>query len=131
MSERTIVALRGARARGRAIGVPRTCNVGHQCVFGLFLSLLVASAACQDRASEIRQGVKEPRVREVLGEPSWVVTEPTDVRSDLVGDDRCAKAVVKVLVYDRAWFRDDVFVGVNSQGVVECKLGGQVLKRGP
>jgi hypothetical protein len=98
---------------------------------GLFLSLLVASAACQDRASEIRQGVKEPRVRKQLGEPSWVVTELADVRGHLIDDDRCAKAAVKVLVYDRAWFRDDVFVGVNSQGVVECKLGGQVLKRGP
>lgn len=83
-------------------------------------------SGCSDAASQVNTGVSEKRVRELLGEPSWQVTDGRDIAFWL-GNPACAKVSVKMLAYDR-WLRRDVLVGINAQGTVACRVGRHLLK---
>jgi hypothetical protein len=60
-----------------------------------------------------KTGVGEKRVRELLGRPSWELTEKRDIELYL-SNPECAKVSVKILAYDRR-LREDVLVGINAK----------------
>lgn len=95
--------------------------------FWALLSTVFLTAACTDEVAQAKIGMKEREVRELLGEPSFVVTDIVDVRGYLVGVD-CPGQSVRVLVYDRMSFREDVFVGIGAEGLVACKRGGRMIR---
>jgi SmpA / OmlA family len=103
--------------------------VGHAAVLVLLLAIAGgAMAACRDGADKIKPGMNEKQVRQLLGEPTFVVTNPNDVRAYLVGASDCRAISTQVLVYDRVWFREDIFVGIDNVGLVTCRRGGQVVR---
>lgn len=95
--------------------------------FWALLSTTFLTTACTDEVAQAKIGMKEQEVRELLGAPSFVITDKVDVRGYLVGVD-CPGQSVRVLVYDRMSFREDVFVGIDPQGLVACKRGGRMIR---
>ena len=62
----------------------------------------------------------EQQVYEVLGQPSWVVRDKTQIRGYLVRAEGCAAKTERVLVYDRSWWKEDLFVAIDKGGLVVC-----------
>ena len=93
---------------------------------GILVVLVSGGALNCAGDSNVKAGMTEGKAREILGEPSWVLTDQARVRAYLVGES-CAASATKLLD-DRVWFRSDVFVGVDASSHVVCRVGGRVIE---
>lgn len=80
---------------------------------------LLAISACADGASRIRPGMGEDEVKKILGAPSRSTSDRQDIKFYVGENAKCAKLAAKVLVLERR-FREDVMVGLGSDGKVLC-----------
>ena len=96
-------------------------------LFVLFFLVAVTAIPCGDGADDVKPGMTEVRSREILGQPSAVVTDREQINGYLIGDEKCAVSAAKALVYDRLWPRSDVIVGVNGTGDGVCRLFAELL----
>ena len=92
-----------------------------------FVVIMTALSIAQcDKTAEIREGMGEADVRNVLGAPSRVATDRGDIQFYLGRDGECGKTSTKVLVFERR-VREDVFVGVSAENKVVCIQKGIVV----
>jgi hypothetical protein len=85
----------------------------------LVVGILLATVACNP-GSQLRKGMQEAEVIELLGPPLDVITESSLMQEFFVKEDvkSCLPKATKVLVFDR-WI-NDVSVAVDASGTVLC-----------
>jgi hypothetical protein len=89
--------------------------------------VVLSASACGDASDDVRPGMSEDKVRELLGAPTSVATEQADVVFYL-GKGDCGTKSTRVLVFER-WLREDVFVGMQD-ATVSCVQTAVLVKAG-
>jgi hypothetical protein len=87
---------------------------------------LLTVAACADRAAQVTPGMRESEVRTLLGTATRSTTDRSDIEFYVGRHTPCARAAVKVLVFER-WLRLDVMIGVSADGKVACVKEAMLL----
>jgi hypothetical protein len=92
----------------------------HALGMALVIGIFLATVACNG-ASQLRNGMQEAEVIELLGAPLEVITEPS-LMPEFFSSEEMAKSCVpkaaRVLVHDR-WI-NDVSVAIDAKGTVLC-----------
>jgi hypothetical protein len=85
----------------------------------LAVGIVLATVACNP-GSQLRKGMQEAEVIDLLGAPLDVITESSLMQEFFVKEDvkSCLPKATKVLIYDR-WI-NDVSVAVDAKGIVLC-----------
>jgi hypothetical protein len=85
----------------------------------LAVGILLATVACNP-GSQLRNGMQEAEVVDLLGAPMDVITETSLMQEFFVKADvkSCLPKATKVLLYDR-WI-NDVSVAIDAKGTVLC-----------
>jgi hypothetical protein len=85
----------------------------------LVAGIILATVACNP-GSQLRKGMQEPEVIDLLGPATEVITETSLMQEFFVTEDvkSCLPKATKVLVYDR--LINDVSVAIDAGGTVLC-----------
>jgi hypothetical protein len=85
----------------------------------LAVGIVLATTACNP-GSQLRKGMQEAEVIELLGAATEVVTESSLMQEFFVKEDvkACLPKATRVLVYDR--LINDVSVAIDARGTVVC-----------
>jgi hypothetical protein len=85
----------------------------------LVVGIVLATVACNP-GSQLREGMQEVEVIDLLGNATEVITERSLMQGFFVKEDvkSCIPKAIKVLVYDR-WI-NDVSVAIDARGTVAC-----------